>query len=110
LANYLCIEYIVSTRTVARKSSIGKLYVCAGGLDIQKFDEIPLIYSVSYLNLGEAWFEGAKRILLRRDWFAPICSIPRVFSQFYMQLIFCFLVFVFFVAFLLFRTFSHEKT
>ena len=26
-------------RTVARKSSIGKLYVCVGGLDILKFDK-----------------------------------------------------------------------
>jgi len=29
----------VCCRTVARKSSIGGLYVCAGGLDIIKFDK-----------------------------------------------------------------------
>jgi len=40
------------SRTVARKSSIGGLYVCAGALDILKIDKTPLIYSVSYFNLG----------------------------------------------------------
>jgi len=28
------------------------LYVCAGALDILKIDKTPLIYSVSYFNLG----------------------------------------------------------
>jgi len=30
----------------------GGLYVCAEGLDIVKIDKAPLIYSVSYFNLG----------------------------------------------------------
>jgi len=39
-------------RTVARKSSIEGLYVCAGGLTLKKLTKTPLIYSVSYFNLG----------------------------------------------------------
>jgi len=48
----------VQTRTVARKSSIGGLYVCARDFTFvqegltSKVDKIPLIYSVSYFNLG----------------------------------------------------------
>jgi len=38
-------------RKVARKSSIGGLYVCAGELDIVNLIKIPVICSVSYLNL-----------------------------------------------------------
>jgi len=34
-------------RTVARKSSIGKFYVIAGGLGIENLIKIPLIYNVS---------------------------------------------------------------
>jgi len=40
------------TTTVARKSSIGGLYVCAGGLDIEKLIKTSLIYSASYFDLG----------------------------------------------------------
>jgi len=40
----------VETRTVARKSAIGGLYVCAGGFDIGNSMKTPLIYSVSYFN------------------------------------------------------------
>jgi len=39
------------TRTVARKSSVGGLYICARGLSILKFDETTLVFSVSYINL-----------------------------------------------------------
>jgi len=41
---------------------MGGIYVCVGGLDILKFDKTPLIYNVSYFNLGglAALFEGAK--------------------------------------------------
>ena len=39
-------------RTVARKCSLGGLYVCAGRLDIENLLKSPLIYCVSYLNLG----------------------------------------------------------
>jgi len=56
----------VLARTVARKSSIRGLYVCAGvlyvhagGLDVcvgwachSNLTKIPLIYNVSYFNLG----------------------------------------------------------
>jgi len=31
--------YMVITRTVDRKSSIGRLYVCAKSLDVLKFDK-----------------------------------------------------------------------
>ena len=48
------------SRTVVGKSSIGRLYVCAGGLDIPNLTKIPLIYNVSYFNLVRlgALFEG----------------------------------------------------
>jgi len=39
-------------RTVARKSSLGELCVCAGGLDIEKLIKPPKIYSVLYFDLG----------------------------------------------------------
>jgi len=39
-------------RTVARKYSLGGLHVCAGRLDIENLSKSPLIYSVSYFNLG----------------------------------------------------------
>jgi len=42
-------------RTVTRKSSIGRLYISAVGLDILKFEQIFLFYSASYFNLGGAW-------------------------------------------------------
>jgi len=45
----------VHTRTVAKKSSIGGFYVCAGGLTCEN-DKTPLIYSVSYFNLGSKSF------------------------------------------------------
>jgi len=52
--------WVQPTRTVARKYSVGGLYVCAGGLDILIFDKTSLIYSVSYFNLGglELCLEG----------------------------------------------------
>jgi len=31
---------------------MGGLYVCAGGIDIPKFDKNSIIYSVSYFKLG----------------------------------------------------------
>jgi len=46
------------TRTVARKSSIGGftfargLYICVGGAWYSNLTKIPLIYIVSYFNLG----------------------------------------------------------
>jgi len=39
------------TRTVARKSLITGLYVCAGGLH-SKNSKTPLVNSVSYFNFG----------------------------------------------------------
>ena len=70
-------------RTVARQSSIGGLYVCArgglrscrgaGGAWHSNLTKLPLIYSVSYFDLGgglEAVFGGAKPTKappLRRD-------------------------------------------
>jgi len=38
-------------RTVARKSSVGGLYICTVGLDILKFEQTPLFYSASYFNV-----------------------------------------------------------
>jgi len=50
-----------TSRTVARKSSIGGLRFC-GGIDVcageawhQNLTKIQLIYNVSYFNLGRAW-------------------------------------------------------
>jgi len=43
---------MVSRRTVARKSSIGELCVCAEGGLTFKVDKVALIYNVSYFNLG----------------------------------------------------------
>ena len=54
-------------RTVGRTSSIGGLYICAGGLSVRargawhsNLTKIPLIHTVSYFNLRglEALFEG----------------------------------------------------
>jgi len=39
-------------KTATRKSSIGRLYISAVVLDILKFEQILLFYSVSYFNLG----------------------------------------------------------
>jgi len=39
-------------RTVDRESSIGGLYVCAGGCLSENLIKTQLIYSVSYFNLG----------------------------------------------------------
>jgi len=53
-----------SIRTVARKSSKGSLRLC-GGLDIPtNLRKIPLMYNVSYFNLGglRALFGGVKPI------------------------------------------------
>jgi len=52
-----------------------ELYICAGGLDILKMI-IPLIYSVSYFNLGGlgALFAGTRPIKAlpwRQDWLQP---------------------------------------
>jgi len=42
----------MSRRTSARKSSIGGIYVCARGLDIEDLiKKLPLIHSFSYFNL-----------------------------------------------------------
>jgi len=54
-----CIRQLVNkrywkTRTVATRSSIRRLYVCAGGLNGVNLIKTLLIYSVSYFNL-EAW-------------------------------------------------------
>jgi len=38
--------------TVARKSSIGGLNICVGGLTFQNLAKTPLSYSVSHFNLG----------------------------------------------------------
>jgi len=53
-------KWNLTSRTVARESSIGGLYVCAGGgfgsytgVLTFKFDKNLLIYSISYFNLGE---------------------------------------------------------
>jgi len=52
-------SYLVITRTVARKSSIGGCTFLQGGFTflqgglIFKFDKIPLTYTVSYFNLGD---------------------------------------------------------
>ena len=40
------------SRTVARKFSIGGLWVCAGELDTQKINKTQLIYGVSCFHLG----------------------------------------------------------
>jgi len=46
-------EYTVcGNRNVAKKFSIGGLWVCAGGLDTLKIDKTQLIYSDSCFNLG----------------------------------------------------------
>jgi len=50
--------YIRTSRTVARKSSIGGFYICASELDIVKIDKMSLIYSVSYFNLGGLELRG----------------------------------------------------
>jgi len=42
-------------RTVARKSSIGGLYACAGGLDITKFDKNSTCLWYFLIQFGEAW-------------------------------------------------------
>ena len=84
------------SRTVARKSSIGGLYVCAVGAFHSSrgawhsnFTKIPLIYGVSYLNLGEhgAFFggisppkppsgDGTRRMLsLGTGWIATIYRV-----------------------------------
>ena len=39
-------------RTVVRKSSIGVLCICGRGLDTENLTKAPLVYSVSYFNLG----------------------------------------------------------
>jgi len=49
------------------------LHVCAGWFDIVKIDKTPMIYSVSYFNLGGlgTLFGGlipAKPLPCRRDW------------------------------------------
>jgi len=48
-------------RTVARKFSVGRLYVCSGGLETLKYDKTPPIYSPSLFNLRGlgALFVGA---------------------------------------------------
>ena len=48
-------------KTVARKSSIGRLCICIRGFDIEKLVKTPLICTVTYFNLGVlgASFGGA---------------------------------------------------
>jgi len=66
-------------RTVARKCSIGGLYACAGTLDIENLVKSPLIYSVSYFNLGVLvlCLEGEVRQSTpwRRDWILLNCQL-----------------------------------
>jgi len=74
-------------RTVARNSSLGGLYVCAGRLYVRaggawhsNLTKVPLIYNVSYFNFRElgALFGGAeatKSPPWRRDWFRFFISI-----------------------------------
>jgi len=42
---------LVWHRTVARKSSVGRLYVCAGGLDILKIDKLHSFIAIGGLEL-----------------------------------------------------------
>ena len=66
-------------RTVARKCSLGGLYVCPGRLDIENLLKSPLIYSVSYFNLGilVLFLEGkpTKATPWRRDWIRLNCQL-----------------------------------
>ena len=60
-------------RTVARKCSLGRLYIRVGGLDIENLIKTRMIYSVSYFNLGGigTLFGGVKPTKAppwRRDW------------------------------------------
>jgi len=58
-------------RTITRKSSIEGLYVCAGGLTFCKLTKTPLIYSISYSNLGSwsfVWGAKPTKPPRRRDW------------------------------------------
>ena len=50
--NFRYVRKNYSARTVARKFSIGGFCGSAGGLDIIKLTETPLIYSVSRFSLG----------------------------------------------------------
>ena len=52
MLNYRFSMWHSTYRTVARKSSIGGLCVCAKGLDIEKLIKTPLMYSVSCFSLG----------------------------------------------------------
>jgi len=54
-------------RTVARKSS-------TGGLDVVEIDKTPLIYSVSYFNLGGLVLFGRAKPW-RRDWLGDLVPI-----------------------------------
>jgi len=48
-----CWDYFaIRNKNVARKFSIGGIYVCAEEFDILKFGKTLLGYSVSYFNLG----------------------------------------------------------
>jgi len=38
------------------------LYICAVGLDVLKFDQTSLFYSVSYFNWGEIWSFVSERL------------------------------------------------
>ena len=46
------VEQMFRLRTVVRKTSIGGIYVCVGGLNIEKLLKTPLTYRISYFNLG----------------------------------------------------------
>jgi len=70
----------VSRRTVARKSSLEKLCVCAGGFAFalrgawhSKLTKVALIYNVSYFNLGGLgalfWGDKPTKAPWPRDWF-----------------------------------------
>ena len=78
--------HINQSRTVAGKSSVEGFYVCAGGLyvravglDIIIWKKIPLMYGVSYFNLGGlgALFEGTSPPKFPRgDWLCQCKEQP----------------------------------
>ena len=75
-------SHIRNIRTVARKSSIRGLYVCAGVAWCSNLTKIPLIYNVSFFNLGElgALFGEAKPTKApswRWDWVTWVINVYR---------------------------------
>ena len=49
----LSVDEDIQSSTVARKSSLGGLRSCGGGLDIENLIKTSMIYSVSYFDLEE---------------------------------------------------------